>query len=412
MRKSLLLLSCLWLSQLLSPAQAQIGFGFTDPSVRSVKIPVEIHNNLILMPVRVNSSYSFDFIVDTGVRTTLLTEPLIANLLTLKDVRPIQVRGLGEGEKIDAQIARGLRMSLPGGVEGKNMRMIILPEGAVSYSGMFGRPVVGIMGYDLFRSFVVEIDYYHKYIRLTRPDQFRAKKRHGEAFPIILRQSKPYIKAGMVDYNGDTLSTDWLVDTGASQALSIFHQEIQPPENYLDAFIGRGLSGDMFGKIGRVRQFHVGQGDAYTFNDVIAGFPDLTSIRWVATQAKHYTNLGAAVLSRFKVTFDYSRYFMYLKKNPNYNKPFEYNTAGIEVVAIGSRFERYIISYVRPNSAAEAAGVKTGDEVLIVNGQEVSAIGMQELHNLLNRKAGKKIRLKLVRDGDRISRNFVLKSSI
>ena len=136
------------------PAQRSSGFHFLNPEDRTTTIPIEVHNNLILIEVSINGSFPFKFILDTGVRTTLLTEPVLARVMSMQNTVPIRVLGLGEGEVIHAKKAFGLRMQV-GSVVGENLQMIILPDGAVSYSGMFGKPVVGIIGYDFFKSFIL-----------------------------------------------------------------------------------------------------------------------------------------------------------------------------------------------------------------------------------------------------------------
>lgn len=370
------------------------GFRFLAPHTRSVRLDVEIQNNLILLPVQINGSFPLNFILDTGVRTSLLIEPLLTEMLYLPQVRPVQVRGLGSGDKIDAAMASGLRMSLPGGIEGYNLNLIILPEGAASYSGLFGKPVAGIIGYDLFRNFVVELNYFQRYIRLSAPEHFKPKGK-GDIFPIELKQSKPYLRAGLVDQHGQQLEAEWLIDTGASQAISIFHDNVQPPDNALDAYIGKGLSGDLFGKIGRVSRFSIGP---YAFEDVIAGYPDSTSLRWVADTRRLYTNLGADLLSRFTITFDYPHNRIFLRKNPHYRRPFEYNTSGLEVLSSGDAFNQYHVSYVRPGSPAWQAGVRAGDQLLAVSNRAASDLDMNEIQNALNRSPGQRLILRLRRD--------------
>ena len=140
-----------------------LGFTFTYDT-KSVRIPVEIQHNIILIPLRINGSFEMNFILDTGVRTTMLTETMVAGFLNLDTLSTVKVRGLGEGDPIEAALARNVSISLPG-VEGSGINLIVLPEGVISYSGLFGKPVYGIIGYEIFRQFVVEINYTQKFVK-------------------------------------------------------------------------------------------------------------------------------------------------------------------------------------------------------------------------------------------------------
>lgn len=399
------LLWCFW--GFLQLSAQNKGFHFVNEHDRRVTIPIEVHNNLILIDISINGSFPFKFILDTGVRTTLLTEPVLTGFFDMESTSSIRVLGLGGGEVIYARRASGLIMQC-GDVVGQDLEMIILPEGAASYSGMFGRPIAGIIGYDFFKNFVVEIRYSQKFLRLHRPKDFKPRKRDA-VFPITLMNKKPYVVASAKAEDGSEVYTQWLIDTGASQALSIYHEEIPIPANTLEAFIGRGLSGDMFGKIGRIERFEIGE---YVFEDVVAGYPDSSSIRWVMRGDSTYANLGAEILSRFKVTIDYTNHKLYLRKNSRYKKPFLYNTAGLEAVARAPGYSQFEIVYVRPGSPAEQADIRVGDLLLSVNGVETESLDLGEVHVLVNRAPGKKVRLRVLRDGKKIKKVFRIKGEI
>ncbi|HRI29336.1 MAG TPA: aspartyl protease family protein, partial [Chitinophagales bacterium] len=109
---------CLWFLAVvcglqMSHAQVlpQSGFTFANPKKKWVRLPIEIHHNLILIPIKINNKLEVNFILDSGSRTTIFTEPL---LLTLANVKParrtIKLQGLGKGETITAQLVEGLRL--------------------------------------------------------------------------------------------------------------------------------------------------------------------------------------------------------------------------------------------------------------------------------------------------------------
>ncbi len=394
------------ISAIIQGTARESGFSLLE-NVKYVRIPIEIQNNLILIPIKLNGTVEVNFILDTGVKTSILTEPVIASFLSLDTLETITIRGLGEGQAIEAGLARNITMELPG-IIGKGINMVILPEGLVSYSGMFGKPVYGIIGFELFRSFVVEISYSRKFIKLYNPFKFKPKKRWNR-LPIRLNRGKPYVMASVDPPVDDPITTSWLLDTGSSQALSMYYKGIQPPENNIYTLLGQGLNGDIHGYLGRVDSFAIGE---YYFDDVITGFPEAGSLGLEENEFAWYGNIGAEVLSRFKVIFDYPRSHMYIKRAHGFKQPFEYNLSGIELIATGSEYNGYQITYVRPSSAAAHAGIRPLDKILKINGIPNEDITIEEVYGMINKKAGKKISIIIKRGSSTFKKQFVLISEI
>ncbi|MCB0851628.1 MAG: PDZ domain-containing protein, partial [Bacteroidetes bacterium] len=207
----------------------------------------------------------------------------------------------------------------------------------------------------------------------------------------------------------EKIKSDWLIDTGASQAISLFTEDLSAPEKSIDAFLGMGLSGGVYGKLGRVQAFSLGE---FTFEDVITGFPDTASLNILAESNVWYGNLGAEIISRFHVVFDYPRGSIYLRKNSNFRKDFRYNISGIELLTSGEDFDKYVVSYVRPDSPAEEADVQINDEILSINGIDVEKLNIDELYGTLGYKNRKVITLRLKRDGEAFRVRFRLISEI
>ncbi|MEM6264175.1 MAG: aspartyl protease family protein [Bacteroidota bacterium] len=402
-----------WLFLVSIPAYSQTRpYGFHLPEkVNSVKIPVHISHNLILVPVRINNSLELNFIMDTGVRTSLLIEPMVLGLMQLDSLKPIRVRGLGTGAPIEAGLAEGIKIELPG-VVGEDLRMIIMPPNMVSYSSMFGRPVVGLIGYDFLKNFVVEINYQQEYIKLYRPEAFKLKgsSRKWQKFRLRFHRSKPYVNAHLTASDGQKHLLPWLIDTGASQALSIYYQQFPLPDKTIRAFIGKGLSGEIYGDLGRVPQLELGN---YTFEYPVAGFPDSLSVCQIVSQRGLYATIGSEILSRFVMVLDYPHRKMYLKKNSSFRKPFEFNLSGIELEARGARFDQYFVSYVRPESPADETGILAGDQIIEISGIDAKDVeDLSLLHGFLNRKANAKICLKVLRGNEVMRKCMVLEPDI
>ncbi len=299
-----------------------IGFQFKE-NINSIKIPIEIANNLILLPIRINNILTVNFILDTGSRITILTEPLLAEFMNLQNVRTTYVHGLGEGDRIEAQIATGITMDFEG-VVGHHINLLILPDNLLSFSEIFGKEVYGIIGHDIFKAFVVEINYKQKYLKLYKPNAYRPKRK-SETIDISIEKGKPYVEAFVVEKNNEKTKTHLLLDTGATQALSLFDEKIGHPPKTIDTYLGKGLGGDIYGKLGRIKGFQLGN---FAFENLIATYPDTSSMQFATDEKEWKGNIGAEIFKRFLVTFDYKNKKLFLQKNSNFSDEFSYNIIG------------------------------------------------------------------------------------
>jgi hypothetical protein len=386
--------------------QPNAGF-FIQYEKNSVKIPVEIQHNLILIPLRINDSFEMRFILDSGVKTTILTEPVISHIINFDSVRPVRVRGLGDGESIDAVLAGDVHLSIPGATA-PSSNLIIMPEGVMSYSGFFGKPVYGLIGFDLFKNFVVEINYGMKYIRLIKPE-FYTPSRKYTTLPISIERGKPYIEAEMTDLEDHKTTANWLIDSGASQSLFIFHDELEPHGKTVPGYLGKGFSGEVLGLQGRIRQLQIGD---FELKQVIVGYPESGSLNFLVEDESWYGNIGAGILSRFRVFLDYPGRQIHLRKNNSFENEFPYNISGIELIADGPSFNRYIISYVRPGSSAAQSGLQANDEILAINGFVPQNTDIESVYAALDKKAGRRLCIKVKREKEKKRFCFFLEDEI
>ncbi len=107
------------------------------------------------------------------------------------------------------------------------------------------------------------------------------------------------------------------------------------------------------------------------------------------------------VLSRFTVTFDYSRKVMYLRRNANLEAPFEANLAGLGIGAEGDDLRVRRVVFVRDGSAALRAGIQTGDVIAEVNGRQAGDLSMAGIREVM-RQPGTELRLVVLRGDQRI----------
>jgi predicted aspartyl protease len=397
-----------------SYVQAQYSYGYEFQfRHRRVEIPFEWQCNLIVVPIRINDSDTLKFILDTGVGMNLLTDPTVANSLGLKYVKKIDIVGAGQGEALEAKVAIGNQIHLPG-ISATGQSVVALSHDVLSLSDYVGMPIHGVFGYDLFRSFVVEIDFQSKLIILYHPKHYKYKIKKGQKIPITIDEGKPYMKVEAVWENGKTLPINVLLDTGAGHALSLDRNtsaDISLPSKTLSSQLGRGLSGIINGEVGRLKGLRIGNSE---LKDVMTSFPDTNSIASrIIKNTQRQGNIGGDILKRFKVTFNYGEGYAIFKPNKAaFKEPFERDMTGIVLRAKGSYFEKYYIEKVEQDSPAEAAGLQAGDEIISVNERMAHSMKLNDIYKMFQRGNSKTIKLFINRNGQFLYAEFLMRRMI
>ena len=317
----------------------------------------------------------------------------------------------------------------------------------LNFSTSLGITVHGIIGYDLFKDFVVEANYGKKYLKIYPPENFNYEKneRKSETLPLTIIGKKAFIDGAVTKEDDTEIPVKLLVDTGSSDALWLFHNAekgLEVPEQHYEDFLGEGLNGSVFGKRAKLKGMRIG---SFKFNEAKAAFPYRESFRAVKNLGNRNGSVGGEVLKRFNIVFDYPNNKITLVKNSNFNTPFQYNLAGINLQHNGLRYisesivnsnrvvkankssdsfgnvtillqnttrlslvPEIVVSGIRAGSPAATAGLKEGDVILAVNGKRVHNYKLQEILQMLNERKGKRVRVLIERYDRDILYSFVL----
>ena len=154
-------------------------------------IPFKCIKNLIVIPLFVNGKGPYDFVLDTGVGPLIITEPAIIDSLNFSTMRKIKLSGLGV-ENVDAYVSQNVSAQL-GGAKIKYIPTAVLREDLFNLSGHLGIKIFGLIGFDFFNSFVVDIRYSSNHLIFY--DLKRKVKYRGSKVPILIERNKPYIAA-------------------------------------------------------------------------------------------------------------------------------------------------------------------------------------------------------------------------
>ncbi len=396
---------------LCSTASGQKEFGFKmPPKTRKIEIPFEQHNNLIVIPVTINRFLTLKFILDTGVENAILTERLYADILELNYIREITIDGPGLIDSVQALIANQVTFGLPGGIIGQNMNVLVLKEDYLKLSENIGENVYGIIGYDIFSRFVVEINYDNNILTLYDPDRFKPNKKQVE-LPLHIRGSKPFMSA-TIKQGEETASLDVMVDTGASHAALIdynYLNGISLPDKTIETRLGRGIAGDIPGYLGRIDQVTI---DNFDFNEMLVSAPFDGAYNKVIKRGARVGTFGGELLNRFNVTFDYKRQKVYLSEGHRFRESFEYDMSGMSLNAVGDDLDTLKVVNVQKDGPAYKADIHKGDIIHSINGKSLRYHSLSDIYEILQARDGKMIKLKVLRDGKKESVKFRLKKII
>lgn len=372
---------------------------------RPVRIPFELVNNLIIVEASINGSVPLKFIVDTGVGNVLITSLPNGEEIYLNSTRTVSLSGLGEGEPVEAFYADQNLMHI-GDVQGKGVEILFLKEDIFKLSSFMGTYVHGLIGYDLFSKFAVEINYLEKELILYDPEEFEEKfselpkHRKWFKFPIIIEDRKPYIEVAFKQRPGVSYTPlRLLIDSGSSNAFSLYkvtHDKIVVPQSNINTLIGVGLSGNVNGYLGRVQKIKLG--DEFIFEEPVVAYPDSFAIRRAFELGDRNGSLGGEVLRRFKVIFHYRDGYMLVRRNKDFNEDFYYNVSGIEVNTPVPNIPLYVVSEVREDSPADEKGIQKGDVLKYINGEPTARLSLNEILNILQKNQGSRIRVGVQRD--------------
>lgn len=362
----------------------------------SIKVPIKTAHNLVIMPLQINNGPTLNFILDSGVNKTILTEPLLLNVLGLESDKLVYILGLGGEGFVEALHIEDVSIQIADDIEGRNLDLLVIHEDILSLSELFGFHIHGIIGYDLLKEFPIYINYINDFIRIYNESDYRIR-RNSYKIPFELINDKPYIDAEITGHADTTITKPLLLDLGASHTLYLHHKYrfLNEGETMI-SYLGKGISGDMYGEEGRLKKIKLAEN--LVVEDAIVAYPEPGQM-WIEQLDIQWEGLlGSSILSRFHLIIDYPSEQLVLRKNSSFNNPFNSNLSGIDLFAEGRHYRKFIISYVRPNSPAYEAGVKPRDRIVRINQKNAYEIRLQDVLNELSASPGTRISLTVSRE--------------
>ncbi len=408
---------------------AQKGFTFVSNKSK-VTIPFKFINNLVIVPIKVNG-VELNFLLDSGVDETILFSLDQKEEVKFYNIEKLKLKGLGSQDAVEGLRSSKNTLSV-GGLISHNQEVWIVLDETMNFSSSLGIPVNGIIGYRFFENNLVQINYAKHRLIVYNKDKIDKEKiiKNFTPFDISIEKNKPYIQS-IVTIDDKPIPAKLLLDTGNSDAIWLFDKKSEniviPSKNFND-FLGRGFSGEIFGKKAKINNFSLKD---FQFKNPIVSFPDSISIRNVKMVDNRMGSIGGEVFKRFQVIFDYANNKLYIKKNSNYNMPFHYNKSGIEFhhagvrlvqeaqredyktigsVKIGVGDKAFEVKYkfelkpvfeiasIRKGSPAEQVGLKKGDILISINRSPSHYYTLQQINEMLKSEEEKVIEVEIERE--------------
>ncbi|MDH7444596.1 retropepsin-like aspartic protease [Aquimarina sp. 2201CG14-23] len=418
---------------------AQEGF-VIESGIKSKKIKFELVHDLIIVPIELNG-VSLSFILDTGVSRTIVFDKSSKYQSVQYESSGVQFKGLGKGNSLAALKSDGNIFRI-GNVQDKNHTVYHTPSERTSFSFRIGFPVHGILGYELFQKFVVEINYEKQFIILYDPRSYVDENTNGYMAELYFRKQKKPLVLAKYETETGLVEVNLLIDSGSSTSVWLFeNKDVKVPDNSFKDLLGSGLNNNIYGRKSKIKKLYLGD---LVVNDITTSFPDRNHISGVSSYDRH-GSIGGGLLKRFNLVINYSRKKIIFKKNKYFSLPFNFNMSGISlgcsemtkiIVKKNQRLkerevkikdagagnynartsdnkivkDRYKYKYevlrVRDKSPAKIAGLRTGDVVLKINRKDASKYTLSELNNMFSSEEGRKISILVSRSG--VKMNFVI----
>ena len=349
-------------------------------------VPFELLNNHIYLNVKLDGQGPFHLLCDTGGAN--IVTPEVAAKLGLKPEGTLQGRGVGEKSE-DVGLTKIGKLEI-GDATINDQLFAVFP--LASLAKVEGVACDGLVGYEVFKRFVVKVDYEQQELTLTLPSAFTYSG-SGVIVPFKFNNHIP-----QVDGEIDGIPGRMDIDTGSRASIDIlapFAEKHDLKARYappFEATTGYGVGGPARSLVTRASVLKLGEVEV---KNIVT---ELTTQKEGAFTDPYVAgNVGGGVLKRFNIIFDYGKQQLVFERNANDTQPDVYDRSGMWINLGGDGFE--VMDVVAGGPAAQA-GLKVGDTLVAIDGRATTEISLPATRvRFKTETPGTKVRLQ-VRSGD------------
>ena len=360
-------------------------------------VPFRLQNNHIVTDVKINGQGPFNVILDTGGMAMLT--PATAKALTVASHGNAAVTGVGSS--VDSGgFAHGITFQI-GDVTLRGQNPLVADMEAPQPGPT---ALQGMLGYELFRRLIVQVNYRDQTLTLIEPAKF-AHADAGTPIPFEFTEQMPEVAGSF-----DGVSGRFRIDTGARSELTLtspFATEQHTRERHphgVEAVSGSGVGGDSRSYVTRAGGLHLG---TLKVDNIVTSLS--TQQKGAFADPSYAGNIGGGLLKRFTVTFDYGHQTIYLKARTDaVPDTGTYDRAGVWLQPAPGGIK--VVDVVKDGPAAQA-GLRAGDIIRTVDGIRTSDV-IPLRYRLRNDPVGTQVMLTYSRASDEHTAKLQLRDQI
>lgn len=402
-------------------------------------IQFQFIKNLVIVPISLNDE-QMNFIIDSGLKETILFSQF-DQTIDKKNIRQVSLKGLGNNSiETKGYISMNNTLKIGKNYSSNKMNIIVIQDENFNLFSRLGIDVHGIIGSEFFENYPVNIDYakrkitiYNSILDVKKLNKYQSNKLE------ISQEKKPFTTLDFV-HNEVFTNQKMLIDIGNSDGLWLFKNEIKnlaPLEHAFHDELGKGFNGIISGERGSIISVNLGR---YKMQQPLIAIPNFESIQFINLNNNRKGSLGNEILRRFSIILDYKNNLFYFKPNRNFKDVFHYNRSGLTI--IHDQFEwknekvdvqiqqsntseyntvstqkvnyKYVlkpiykIEAVRKKSNAEFIGLKANDQLIKLNGKQVSKMSLDDIETFMRQNEFQQISVEVLRNNQSFVFKFVL----
>ena len=273
------------------------GFSLPD-SVREFSINYKSMDHLIILPVTINDSIHVNLILDTGCRNIILFGRRFINLFNFKHGRTVEFSGMGSGRGVKGTLSVNNSISI-GAVKGELIPIVVVPTKSImaAYD-----QVHGIIGYDIFSRFEIEVNPATQIITFRSPHLNYIPEGFVQ-MPLEVTDSRPMIHS-YIQWPNNTQCWDVLIDTGSILGLLLKVRQATSLESLKhEKNLGMGLNGLIKGFEATLKELRIA---SFKWKNLTASI--------IHSEQENYASIGMGFLKNYSIILNYSRSYACFKQ--------------------------------------------------------------------------------------------------
>lgn len=361
--------------------------------------PFEMVGSYAVVKAKINRSTPLNLILDSGIKHTLISELFEDDNVPLNYTDTVTMQGLGNEYELKAFRSQDNTIKI-GKLQLQKSTVYFLQKDIFNLSVILGQKINGIIGSDIFKNYVVDINYGSMKITVYSPEKYTAPEKY-EWLPMETSSlNKMFITVKVKEEHSEEYKdVKALLDTGA-ETTAWFQtiradNRVKMSDKRVYGVIGEGLNGEILGNYSRLKELCIG---SYCIPNPIVAFPDSAAIAGTLQFTNRDGSVGSQILKRFNMIFDYRNKRFYFVKNRFFKDPFEYNIAGIELRQEVLFFPIFEVDKVWKDSKAQKAGIKVGDMIFEIDGEKTYFKTLAEIRKIFSTPSKRPLNLYIKRE--------------